>query len=126
MWRPGSGEIAEPTPPTTSGIASGRKSSGRISSRGRLGGAPGAGRGPPGPRAGVAGGPGGGLAGPDRAAVARREDEPVEDAALALGRPAPREPEERGEDERDPEEPLRGGLARAPRQRAAEEDAGGE
>ena len=48
------------------------------------------------------------LAEPDGAAVARREDEPVEHAMLVLRDPGPREPEQRGEDDRDPEQPVRG------------------
>ena len=132
-----SGEMLAPTPPTTSGIASGRKRSGRTSSRVRLAAAIAASSVPtaqmPDVREGDAGerrplerpkksanagratsstaarktNDGDRLAEPDRAAVAGREHEPVERAALALGHPRPREPEQRGEDERHPEQAVR-------------------
>src|SRR5829696_9129174 len=47
---------------------------------------------------------------PDRAAVARREHERVEDPLLALGHERAAEPQQRREDDRDPEEALRRGL----------------
>ena len=51
---------------------------------------------------------------PDRAAVARREHEAVEHALLALGHERPAEPEQRGEDDRDPEEAARREPRRVP------------
>ena len=66
------------------------------------------------------------LAEPDRAAVARREDEPVDDALLPLGGERARETEERGEDDRDPEQPLRRELGRVARQDEVEHDERGE
>ena len=53
------------------------------------------------------------LAEPDRAAVARREHEPVQHALLALGREDAGQPEQRGEHDRDPEQPRLGPLGRA-------------
>ena len=61
-------------------------------------------------------------------AVARSEHEPVQQSLIALGREDAHEPEQRGEDERDPEEPVcgevgalgregRSGRRRAPRRR---------
>ena len=139
------GETLAPTPPTTSGIASGRKSSGRISSRVAAGGghrreqrADGADADVREQHAGTAPASSGekksanagsatssiaarktkhrgGLAEPDRAAVAGREHEPVERAVLALGRPGAREAEQRREDERHPEQPVRRDLVGARR-----------
>ena len=63
-----------------------------------------------------------GLAEPDRAAVARREHEPVERAALALRRPRARQAEQRREDERDPEQPLCRDLVGPGREREVEDD----
>ena len=62
------------------------------------------------------------FAEPDRAAVDRREHEPVEHALLALGHERAREPEQRGEEDRDPEQPDRLALRPAPGQREVEDD----
>ena len=127
-----------PTPPTTTGIASGRKSSGRSSSRVRLdGGDRGEQRAdgaipmsasatpaivaPPIPekksaKAGSATSSAAtrkasmaiDFAEPDRAAVARREQEPVDQPLLPLGDERARQAEERREDDRDPEQALGG------------------
>src|SRR5918999_1154626 len=62
---------------------------------------------------------------PDRAAVAGREHERVQQALLALGDEGAAEGEERGEDDRDPEQALRG-LGLLAREREAEGDEGGD
>ena len=59
---------------------------------------------------------------PDRAAVARGEHEPVEHALLPLGDEGAAEAEQRGEDDRDPEQPARGEIRRARRKREVEDD----
>ena len=61
------------------------------------------------------------LAEPDRAAVARREHEAVERAALALGRPRPGEAEQRREDDRDPEQAVGSVVAGPGREREVED-----
>ena len=63
---------------------------------------------------------------PDRAAVARREHEAVEHAVLLLRNPGAREPEQRGEHDRDPEEPVRGVVPGSLREREVEDDEGRE
>ena len=62
------------------------------------------------------------LAEPDRAPVARREHETVEHAVLVLGNPGAREPEQRGEDDRHPEQAVRGVVPRPLREREVEDD----
>src|SRR5918999_1408545 len=62
---------------------------------------------------------------PDRAAVARREHERVQQALLALGDEGAAEGEERGEDDRHPEQALRR-LRLLAREREAEGDEGGD
>ena len=61
------------------------------------------------------------LAEPDRAAIARRENERVEHPLLALGDERARQPEQRREDERRPEQAERRLVARAARQREVED-----
>src|SRR3990170_1170374 len=51
---------------------------------------------------------------PDRASVARSEHETVEHAVLLLGHPGASEAEQRGEDDRDPEKPVRRVVASSP------------
>ena len=58
---------------------------------------------------------------PDRAPVARREHERVEQALLALGDEGPRQAEQRGEDDRRPEQAERSVVAGAARQREVED-----
>ena len=62
------------------------------------------------------------LAEPDGAPIAGRQHEPVEDAVLLLGHPRTREPEQRREDDRDPEQPVRRIVLRVGRKREAEDD----
>ena len=59
---------------------------------------------------------------PDRAAVDRREHEPVEQALLALGDERAAEAEQRREEDRHPEQPELGEPRRAGRQREVEDD----
>src|SRR5438094_1833475 len=66
------------------------------------------------------------LRDPDRAAVGRREHEAVEHALLALGHERAAEPEQRGEDDRDPEQAVRREIRRARRQREMEDDEDGD
>src|SRR5438067_8003765 len=66
------------------------------------------------------------LAEPDRASVARREDEPVEHAVLPLGDEGPPEAEERREQDRHPQEPVRREPRRRIRDREVEDDERGE
>src|SRR5215208_1542780 len=66
------------------------------------------------------------LADPDRAAVGRREHETVQDALFALGDPGAREPEQGGEDDRDPEQAEPREVAGLGRQREVEDDEGGD
>src|SRR4051812_41834886 len=61
------------------------------------------------------------LRDPDRAPVARGEDQRVHRPLLPLGHERAREAEERGEDERDPEEAERGDVTRAAREREVED-----
>src|SRR6266545_1240525 len=63
------------------------------------------------------------LAEPDRAAVAGRQDERVEQALVPLGRERPRQRQQRGEEHRDPQEAL-GRLALLVGKREAEDDQG--
>ena len=63
---------------------------------------------------------------PDRTSVTRREHEAVERARLTLGRPGARQAEERGEDERDPEEAVGGVVRGVGRKREVEHDERGE
>src|SRR5436190_1016075 len=56
------------------------------------------------------------LAEPDRASVARRQDETVDHSLLALRGEGACKPEERREDDRDPEQPRRGEVGRVPRE----------
>ena len=58
---------------------------------------------------------------PDRAPVAGREHEPVERPLLALGGKRTGEPEQRGEDDRDPEQARLGAGGGAGRQREVED-----
>src|SRR4029453_14009369 len=62
------------------------------------------------------------LAEPDRAPVGGGEHEAFERAAVALRGPRAREPEQRREDERDPEQPLRRDLVGTGREREVEDD----
>src|SRR5436305_2565586 len=62
------------------------------------------------------------LRDPDRAAVRGGEHEPVEDALLSLGHERTAEAEQRGEDDRDPQKPVRREVGRGRRQREVEDD----
>ena len=62
------------------------------------------------------------LGEPDRAAVARREHEPVEHPLLALRHERAAEPEQRREEDRDPEQAARLEPRRRRRQREVEDD----
>ena len=61
------------------------------------------------------------LAEPDRTAVAGSEHERVEHPLLALGDERAGQPQQRREDERSPEQPERGGMARSVRQGEVED-----
>jgi hypothetical protein len=137
----GSGEIAAPTPPTTTGMDKGRKSSGSTSSRVRLAVAmaensepteqmPTLARSTPPTAAAERGAKKSANAGSATTSAARRnavagcKHEAVERAGLPLGFPGAREAEQGGEDERDPEEAVRGVLADALGKSEVEDDEG--
>src|SRR3954453_14408635 len=67
-----------------------------------------------------------GLGEPDRASVTRSENEPVKHALLSLGREGAPEPEEGGEEQRDPQKARRGRRRRIRGQRKVEDDERGD